>query len=246
MFNRKEKKTNNKKPMEGLVSDGTAPMAHVGKMPDRPKVLEGGARKQDLIMQSRQMGAVKRGDGSKDALPDGVKQSVENKERIMLEVNRGEKNDPNSLRDRYSIDTKPVTRQDAAKLKTIRLRKFGIESDVRLSRIEDSTLGIVVDKKEIVDRVMDKVTDVDVKVVNKVLNLIFAEIKLTLISGTEVQLSGFGNFTLNRIKAHKGINPKTGESIEIPNITLVKFKAAKALKDAIEKQEAIEKKKLKK
>lgn len=244
MFNKKEKK-DKRKPMEGLNGDGIAPKADVGKSPERPKIVEPSISKQDLIMQSRQMGAVKKGDGSKDVLPEGVQSSVANKERIMHEIHRGELNDPNSLREKYSIDTDPVTRKDAAKLKQIRLMKFGITSEVKLSKIEDNTLGIVIDKKEIVDRVMTKVSDVDVKVVNKVINLVFAEIKLSLISGTEVQLAGFGNFTLNRIKAHRGINPKTGEEIEIPNITLVKFKAAKALKDAIEKQEAIEKKKKK-
>ncbi|QHX35906.1 hypothetical protein STIUS_v1c03520 [Spiroplasma sp. TIUS-1] len=245
MYNSRDKK-DKRKPMEGLNGDGVAPKANVGRTPDRPKVLEANTSKQDLIMQSRQMGAVKKGDGSKDMLPDGVKLSVENKERIMNEINQGGTNNPMDLRERYSIDTDPVTRRDAAILKQFRLKKFGITSELKLSKIEQNTLGIVIDKKEIVYRVMEKITDVDEKVVNKVLNLIFAEIKLSLISGNEVQIAGFGSFTLNKIKAHKGINPKTGEEIEIPNITLVKFKAAKQLKDSIEKQEAIEKKKAKK
>lgn len=49
----------------------------------------------------------------------------------------------------------------------------------------------------------------------------------------EFTLPGLGKLVLNKRKARKGINPKTGESIRIAASTVVKLRVAKAAKDAI-------------
>jgi len=49
----------------------------------------------------------------------------------------------------------------------------------------------------------------------------------------KVTLVGFGTFTKVRQKARKGRNPQTGAPIKIKARNAVKFKAGKALKDAI-------------
>ena len=46
-------------------------------------------------------------------------------------------------------------------------------------------------------------------------------------------LPGFGKLVKQRRKARKGRNPATGEEIKIPAKTVVKFRLAKACKDAI-------------
>ncbi len=46
-------------------------------------------------------------------------------------------------------------------------------------------------------------------------------------------LPGFGKLVLVKRKARKGRNPATGETIKIPAKTVVKFRIAKACKDAI-------------
>ena len=48
-----------------------------------------------------------------------------------------------------------------------------------------------------------------------------------------VALSGFGTFTLKQRAARMGVNPKTGEQIEIKASKTVGFKAAKALKETL-------------
>lgn len=58
-------------------------------------------------------------------------------------------------------------------------------------------------------------------------------IKKTLKKREEVFLSGFGTFCIVKRKARKGRNPKTGEAIRIPAKVLPKFKAARALKEAV-------------
>lgn len=49
----------------------------------------------------------------------------------------------------------------------------------------------------------------------------------------KVQLVGFGTFETTERAARTGRNPQTGETIEIGASTSPKFKAGKALKDAV-------------
>jgi len=46
-------------------------------------------------------------------------------------------------------------------------------------------------------------------------------------------LPGIGKLVLNDRKARKGRNPATGQEIDIPAKTVVKFRVAKACKDAV-------------
>jgi nucleoid DNA-binding protein len=55
----------------------------------------------------------------------------------------------------------------------------------------------------------------------------------TLKKKGEVALAGFGSFKVNKRKARKGRNPKTGEEIKIKAQNVPKFSAGKALKDAV-------------
>ena len=54
-----------------------------------------------------------------------------------------------------------------------------------------------------------------------------------LRKGGKVQLVGFGTFEVGKRPARSGINPRTKETIEIPAANSPKFKAGKALKDAV-------------
>ena len=51
--------------------------------------------------------------------------------------------------------------------------------------------------------------------------------------GGEVPLKGLGKFKVQRRKARTGRNPATGEPIQIPAKTVVKFTVAKALKELV-------------
>ena len=69
------------------------------------------------------------------------------------------------------------------------------------------------------------------KAVDGVLESVTSE----LTSGGEVRLVGFGTFSVANRAASTGRNPRTGESIQIPASKQPKFKAGKALKDAVNK-----------
>ncbi len=67
------------------------------------------------------------------------------------------------------------------------------------------------------------------KVLNTLVDVVTEEIK----TGGNMTLAGLGSFTVVRREARKGHNPKTMAPMDIPASNTVKFKSAKALKDAI-------------
>ncbi|MBL4644295.1 MAG: HU family DNA-binding protein [Candidatus Pacebacteria bacterium] len=54
-----------------------------------------------------------------------------------------------------------------------------------------------------------------------------------LTSGEEVSIAGLGIFEAKMRAARTGRNPRTGEAIQIKAMRVPKFRAAKALKDAV-------------
>ena len=61
----------------------------------------------------------------------------------------------------------------------------------------------------------------------------FDTIAKALSKGEEVAISGFGVFRVAKRAARMGVNPKTGEKIQIAASTKPKFRAGKALKEAV-------------
>lgn len=69
--------------------------------------------------------------------------------------------------------------------------------------------------------------------VKHILDELAAKATHALSQGDEVTLPGIGKLKPVAKPARTGRNPATGEEIEIPAKTAVKFAAAKALKDAV-------------
>ena len=67
----------------------------------------------------------------------------------------------------------------------------------------------------------------------KAVDSVFDTISGSLGRGTEVRLVGFGTFSVAQRKASQGRNPHTGAPIQIPASKQPKFKAGKALKEAV-------------
>lgn len=55
----------------------------------------------------------------------------------------------------------------------------------------------------------------------------------TLVDGDKIAITGFGTFDVVERAARTGRNPQTGETIEIAASKSPKFKAGKALKNAV-------------
>ena len=64
-------------------------------------------------------------------------------------------------------------------------------------------------------------------------NAVFDKVQSCLQKGDKAAFVGFGTFSTSVRKARDGRNPATGATIRIPRKTLVKFKAGKALTEAM-------------
>ena len=66
-----------------------------------------------------------------------------------------------------------------------------------------------------------------------VIDTLLEEITSSIKSGSKVALTGFGTFKTSARAAREGINPQTKAKIQIPAMTVPKFTAGKALKEAV-------------
>lgn len=87
-------------------------------------------------------------------------------------------------------------------------------------------------KKEFVKAISEKLGTTQ-KAAGEYLDAVVEVIMEALAEGTEVKISGFGTFSVTERAAREGRNPMTGETIQIDAKKSPKFKAAKALKDAV-------------
>jgi len=71
------------------------------------------------------------------------------------------------------------------------------------------------------------------KQTEEVLGATLDTITRALQKGDKVVFTGFGAFVISNRKARQGVNPKTGAKIQIPAMKTPKFRAGKALKDAV-------------
>jgi DNA-binding protein HU-beta len=89
-----------------------------------------------------------------------------------------------------------------------------------------------VTKSEFVDRVADQ-AGIGKNEATKAVDATLSVIEETLSRGGEVAFTGFGKFTVAERGARQGVNPQTGERIEIAASKVPRFSAGSALKSAV-------------
>ena len=67
----------------------------------------------------------------------------------------------------------------------------------------------------------------------------FEIIHTTLVDGSDVKMSGFGNFNIRRKAPRPGRNPRTGEAIPIKARNVVTFHASHKLKGVVQGEIAV-------
>lgn len=87
-------------------------------------------------------------------------------------------------------------------------------------------------KSDLVSAIASK-AELSKKDSEKVLKAFEEIITEELQNGGKVQLVGFGTFDVAERKAREGRNPQTNEPMTIPASRAPRFKAGKALKDAV-------------
>jgi len=89
-----------------------------------------------------------------------------------------------------------------------------------------------VNKSEMIDMVAEA-ADISKAAAGRAVDAVFEGITSSLKGGDSVTLVGFGTFSVSDRAARAGRNPRTGETIQIKASKMPKFKAGKALKDAV-------------
>ena len=88
-------------------------------------------------------------------------------------------------------------------------------------------------KAELCDKLAEKV-GLNKKQCQDVMDAFESIVIEQLKANGEVTLTGFGTFTAKRREARMGVNPqRPQEKIQIPAVTVPKFKAGKTLKDSL-------------
>jgi len=72
------------------------------------------------------------------------------------------------------------------------------------------------------------------KQAGEAVDAVFDIITKTLAKGEEVSITGFGSFKVAKRAARMGVNPRTGEKIQIAASIKPKFRAGKLLKEAVQ------------
>ncbi len=88
-------------------------------------------------------------------------------------------------------------------------------------------------KTDLVEVVMKAASLETKKQAEAAVDSVFDAIVKSLGRGEEVAVAGFGTFRVSKRAARVGINPKTGEKIQIAAKTAPKFRAGKLLKEAV-------------
>jgi len=89
-----------------------------------------------------------------------------------------------------------------------------------------------VNKADLIEQIA-QAAEISKSAAERSIDALVAAVKTSLRKDEEVTLVGFGTFYAARRQARTGRNPRTGEAVSIAAARVPKFRAGKALKDAI-------------
>jgi DNA-binding protein HU-beta len=89
-----------------------------------------------------------------------------------------------------------------------------------------------VTKSELIDQVADR-AELTKSDAGRAVEAVLATVEDALRRGSELTLSGFGKFHVGERSARQGVNPRTGERIQIAASRVPRFTAGSQLKSAV-------------
>ncbi len=88
-------------------------------------------------------------------------------------------------------------------------------------------------KAHLIEKVTAKAATLSRRDAEKVVNGIFDAIRDALKRGDKTEIRGFGSFRLRLRRTKDGRNPKTGETVSVPEKRMPFFRAGKELKELL-------------
>ena len=88
-------------------------------------------------------------------------------------------------------------------------------------------------KSQLIKRLLNKNPHLIQKDVEKITSLILSRVTSTLENEGRIEIRGFGSLSVRKRNAKNGRNPKTGESVFVPEKKVPIFKSGKGLRDRL-------------
>ena len=88
-------------------------------------------------------------------------------------------------------------------------------------------------KSDLISEVASRVEFVEEAITREAVRLLIDQMASVLIADERIEVRGFGTFTLKHRNARQSRNPKTGESIVTPAVSIPHFKPSKILHDLL-------------
>jgi len=85
------------------------------------------------------------------------------------------------------------------------------------------------------EKYISKKYSITQKEAGNIIDMFTNSVMSALSEGNEIQLVGFGNFSVADVPARAGRNPRTGEVLQIKAYKQPRFKVGQKLKDAVNK-----------
>ena len=90
-------------------------------------------------------------------------------------------------------------------------------------------------KSELIQKFCNQYPQLLRKDVEKILEIIFSQIKEALSRGDNVEIRGFGTYKIIKRKARIGRNPKNSQPVQIPEKNAIKWKMSKTFFNRLNK-----------
>ncbi|MGK0268369.1 MAG: integration host factor subunit beta [Paraglaciecola sp.] len=88
-------------------------------------------------------------------------------------------------------------------------------------------------KSELIERLADKMRQVQAKDVESSIKEMLEQMAQTLQKGERIEIRGFGSFSLHYRAPRVGRNPKTGETVKLDGKYVPHFKPGKELRERV-------------
>lgn len=89
-------------------------------------------------------------------------------------------------------------------------------------------------KSELIERLANQNPRVTTRDVDETVKAVLDAMTSAMASGSRIEIRGFGSFTLNHRPSRIGRNPKSGESVMVPEKFVPHFKAGKELRERVD------------
>jgi integration host factor subunit beta len=91
-------------------------------------------------------------------------------------------------------------------------------------------------KRELIEEVVNARSHLPRREVEALVNGVFGSLTDALARGERIEIRGFGSFIVKRRNAREGLNPKTGEVVNVTAKRVAFFKAGKELKQRVDRR----------